>query len=236
VLRWFAFSIAGLLSLGCDKSNTEWCSDQLQVAEAQMRGGQLTEAERTLAEVYSRCRRHSVSEVQQLRSQLTTMRQQRKLDEARKSERDAEQERTLHPTLDFVHWALDHRGALPSELEEPQCAPRGEPDFGFCEAKRPGHHNMSVRYWQKEPAAARYLLTSAEPPSCQDVGEHRSLPTWTWQGQSHTLCELTERKYRQFSALLVGNAEQHQMYLFSRAYLQHDKDFERRVSPAGAPK
>jgi hypothetical protein len=86
---------------------------------------------------------------------------------------------------------------------------------------------MSVRYWSAQKGAYRYALRGASSPSCQDLGEHRQVRVWSRDGSSYELCELTNRRLRHLSALIVRTPAEQHMYVFSQDYLVQDGEFER---------
>jgi hypothetical protein len=126
-----------------------------------------------------------------------------------------------------VIWATADAGALRTKIGAATCIERGEPDFGFCEAARPGVPNMTVRYWNADKDAFRYALQTDQPLSCQDLGEHRQVRVWQRDGNSYELCELTERTLRHLYALLISNPAGNQMYIYSQRYLARDPNLEK---------
>ena len=63
--------------------------------------------------------------------------------------------------------------------------------------------------------------------------EYREVRAWSRDGIGHELCELTNRRLRHLTALLVHAASEHRMYIFSNAYPARDAAFEQvlRVIP-----
>jgi dipeptidyl aminopeptidase/acylaminoacyl peptidase len=118
---------------------------------------------------------------------------------------------------------------LEGKLARTVCAERGTPEYGFCEGERPDVPAMRLRYWQAQPEAYRYSLTTPIPPSCQDLGEWRQVRAWSRDGSEYELCELTHRRLRHLSALIVHTASGYEMHLFSQNYPNIDLAFERRL-------
>lgn len=221
-----------LLSLGCAKrGEPAACLDKRQTARKLALSDQLEPASRLLEEVKAECGPNSASDVQhigKLIAEKTEARRERERREAARSE-----VRKKFPSRAFVEWATARDGDIDGKLTTVSCAERGSPDYGFCEGKRDEAPEMSLRYWQVAPGAYRYELVTGEAPSCVDLGEYREVRAWSREGRAYELCELTNRRLRHLSALLVHATSEHRMYIFSNAYPARDAAFEKilRVIP-----
>jgi hypothetical protein len=211
------------------------CLDQRQEARNLALRGDIEPAQRLLDQVKQSCGPNSQSDIQhitKLIAEKTAARaRQRQLEQSKSAELEQ------YPSRSFVEWATARGGAIGGKLPETRCAERGTPDFGFCEGQRPEAPSMRLRYWQAQPEAYRYTLTSELAPSCQDLGEFRQVRAWSRDGASHELCELTNRRLRHLTALIVHGATGYEMYLFSQTYPNFDAAFERRlrIVAAAAP-
>lgn len=146
----------------------------------------------------------------------------------------AERERAMaFPTQQFIAWATAPLEEFSRSLDEVRCAERGAADFGFCEATRKGSPQMTLRYWEHERKAVRYTFTTELPLECEDLGEHRRVRSWSVGQKSYELCELTERRARNLSALLVRGEGSNQLHIFSFEYLKRDPAFEQLLRTRG---
>lgn len=213
------------------------CLDQRQEARNLALRGEIEPAQRLLDTVKARCGPNSQSDIQHITKLIAEK------TAARDKQRELEQSRSAElekfPSRSFIEWATARAGDIDGKLARVTCAERGSPDYGFCEGERPDVPAMRLRYWQAQPDAYRYSLSTAIPPSCQDLGEWRQVRAWTRDGSDYELCELTNRRLRHLSALLVHGASGYEMHLFSKAYPNIDRAFELRLriipSPTGDP-
>jgi len=203
------------------------CLDQRQEARNLALRGEIEPAQRLLDQVKQSCGPNSQSDIQhitKLIAEKTAARErQRQLEQSKNTELEQ------FPSRSFVEWATARAGATSGKVPGLTCAERGTPDFGFCEGQRPEAPAMRLRYWQAQPEAYRYSLTTELPPSCQDLGEFRQVRAWSREGASYELCELTNRRLRHLTALIVHAATGYEMYLFSQTYPNFDPAFERRL-------
>jgi hypothetical protein len=88
---------------------------------------------------------------------------------------------------------------------------------------------MSVRYLANQAGAYRYRLVTSQVPTCRDLGEHRQVRAWSREASRYELCELTDRRLRHLSALIVAAPPAYEMYIFSQDYVTADAEFERRL-------
>jgi hypothetical protein len=220
---WAAVSV--LLSLGCaQRGEPAACLDKRQTARNLALSGELEPASRLLEEVKAECGPNSASDVQhigKLIAEKTEARRERERLSAARSEL-----REKFPSRDFVEWATARDGDVDDKLATVRCAERGSPDYGFCEGKRNDAPEMGLRYWQVATGAYRYELVTPQATSCVDLREYREVRAWSRDGIAYELCELTNRRLRHLSALLVHTPSEHRMYIFSNAYLARDAAFE----------
>jgi hypothetical protein len=214
----------GLLGACQQRGEPAVCLEKRQLARNAALQDELETASRLLEEVKAQCGPNSASDIQHI-SKLIANSTQAQLERAR-SEAAERELREKFPSRDFIRWATAKDGAVASKVSDVTCAERGSPDFGFCEASRPGIPGMSVRYWEAQKEAYRYSLVTRQPPTCEDLGEYRLVRAWSRHGASYERCELTNRRLRHLSALLVHGPEEHLMYVFSQDYLARDPSFE----------
>jgi len=216
-------------SLGCaTRGEPPDCLDQRQEARNLALAGDLERAQVLVDHVKERCGPNSESDVRHIGKLIAEKRAARRERELREASRSALLRE--FPSRSFVEWATERGGDITGKAPSVSCAERGTPLFGFCEGQREQVPNMSVRYWQAQPGACLYSLATEAPPSCQDLGEYRLVRKWQRDGSELELCELTNRRLRHLSALLVHTPPRHEMYIFSQEYLALDPSFERRAS------
>lgn len=225
-------ALAALLpcaGLGCaTRGEPSDCLDQRQEARNRALSGDLEQAQALLDRVRAHCGPNSESDVRhisKLIAEKTAALRERERREANKSAELRE-----FPSRSFVEWATDRAGDITNKTPSVTCAERSSPLFGFCEGERADAPNMHVRYWQAQPSAYLYSLVTEAAPSCQDLGEFRAVRSWSRDGSQLELCELTNRRLRHLSALIVHTAARHEMYIYSQEYLSLDSSFERRLS------
>jgi hypothetical protein len=214
--------------LGCPtRGEPADCLDTRQEARNLALAGDIEQAQLLLDRVKERCGPNSESDIRhitKLIAEKTAARRERE-------EREASRRALLRefPSRSFVEWATERAGDITGKVPSVSCAERGTPLFGFCEGPREQAPNMSVRYWQAQPGAVLYSLTTETTPSCQDLGEYRLVRAWQRDGSDLELCELTNRRLRHLSALLVHTPPRQEMYIFSQEYLALDPSFEQRL-------
>lgn len=222
------------LGLGCARrGEPAACLEKRQTARNLALSDQLEPAARLLEEVRAECGENSASDLQhigRLIAEKTEARRERGRREAAQREL-----REKFPSRELVQWATARDGKIDGKLARVSCAERGSPEYGFCEGRRDEAPEMGLRYWQGTPEAYRYELVTEQAPSCVDLGEYREVRAWTRDGVAYELCELTNRRLRHLSALLVHTPSEHRMYIFSNAYPARDAAFEqelRVIAPA----
>jgi hypothetical protein len=221
-----------LLSLACAaRSEPAACLDKRQTARNLALADQLEPASRLLEQVKAECGPNSASDIQHISKLIAEKNEARRERERLAAARS--ELRQKFPSRDFVEWATARDGNIDDKLVNVSCAERGSPDYGFCEGKRDDAPEMSLRYWQVATGAYRYELVTREAPSCVDLREYREVRAWSREGTTYELCELTNRRLRHLTALLVHTPSEHRMYIFSNAYPARDAAFEQtlRVIP-----
>lgn len=197
--------------------------DQARSAASQ---GDLTRASELLAEARARCGTKFAYDIQRIERLI----EERSEKEVASQKLDPLTGAEPPPGKQFVRWVVDEGSDVTKNVTNIRCAERGSPDFGFCEAERPGSPHMTVRYWEPKKNAFRYSLVTEAPINCQDVGDHRRVRTWSRGKDSFELCEPTQHELRGLSALLERTGSENRMFIFSQAYLQKDREFERTLA------
>ncbi|HTV20925.1 MAG TPA: hypothetical protein VMG12_19705 [Polyangiaceae bacterium] len=215
-------------TLGCEtRGEPPACLDQRQEARNLALRGDIEPAQRLLDQVKQSCGPNSQSDIQHITKLIAEKTAAR--EKQRQLEQGKSDELQKFPSRSFVEWATARAGDIGGKLAAPRCAERGTPDYGFCDGERPDVPSMRLRYWQAQPEAYRYSLVSELAPSCQDLGEYRQVRVWSRDGSDYELCELTNRRLRHLTALIVHGAAGYEMHLFSQSYPSFDPAFERRL-------
>jgi hypothetical protein len=221
-----------LEAAGCqNRGEPPACLDQRQEARNLALRGEVEPAQALLDRVKAACGPNSQSDIVHI-TKLIAEKSAARLEKARLAQSRSELSEKF-PSRSFVEWATARDGEVSGKLTKPECAERGTPLFGFCEGQRDEARAMSLRYWQAQPRAYRYRLASRTAPSCQDLGEFREQRSWSRDGESFELCELTNRRLRHLSALIVERPPDYEMFVFSQEYLAIDPVFERRLRIVG---
>lgn len=247
--------LGSLLALACQSrgqpAEPAACLDQRQEARNLALRGEVEAAQAVLERVKASCGPNSQSDIQHI-TKLIAEKVAARLEKQRAAERERELLETF-PSRSFVEWATARGGDIAGKLSTVECAERGAPTFGFCQGAREAAPAMTLRYFQAKPSAYRYALVTRTAPSCQDLGDYRQVRAWRREGERFELCELTDRRLRHLSALIVerpaapleatapplapeGAAApataapvEYEMYIFSHDYLALDPGFERRL-------
>lgn len=220
-----------LTALSCERreQRSEYWSAR-QAARDAMLQGKLDNASKLLDHARDVCGGESADDIRRIGE---TIRDRREAVAAEKKAEAEENRPREFPTGAFVAWATAPVEQFTHSLANVRCAERGDPAYGFCEAERKKTPEMQVRYWQSERDAVRYLFTTKLPLECEDLGEYRLVRRWSADNKSYELCELTARKARNLSALLVRSSDQNQMFIFSFDYLKKDPAFEKLLRKPG---
>ena len=231
----WALAVA-LLGSGCpNPAEPAACLDQRVQARNLALAGDIEQAQALLDRVKAECGPNSAADIQHVTKLIAEKSAARR--EKERLEQSQSELLQKFPSRAFVEWATARGGDIRGKLHETHCAARGTPDFGFCEGQRSEAPGMSLRYWQAQPEAYRYALATTLVPSCQDLGQYRQVRTWSRDGSDFELCELTDRRLRQLSALIVhAPSGAYEMYIFSQDYPAIDAEFERRLRTIPEPR
>jgi len=214
--------------LGCaTRGEPPDCLDQRQEARNRALAGDLEQAQVLVERVQARCGPNSESDVRHITKLIAEKTAARHERAQREASRSAQLQQ--FPSRSFIEWATERGGDIGGKVPSVACAERGTPEFGFCEGQSDRAPNMRLRYWQVQPGAYLYSLSTEVVPTCQDLGEYRLVRAWSREGSTLELCELTNRRLRHLSALVVHTPPRHEMYIFSQEYLGVDPGFERRL-------
>jgi hypothetical protein len=225
-----ALLLATFGPIGCKRggSDAECLAARARAREAATEG-ELERASTLVDEARASCGSKAQHDIQRIQGVIDS-RRRAQADQARVEARGrAEIER--FPVRSLLDWTK--LGVINPEVTELSCAPRDSDDYGFCQGHRRGQPKMTLRYWDSQRDAFRYTYSTELPLSCVDAGEHRRVRSWSRDGKSYELCELTQHEVRSLSALLEQAPGESTIYVYSQAYLQKDRAFSRLVSGGG---
>jgi hypothetical protein len=91
-----------------------------------------------------------------------------------------------------------------------------------------------VRYWEKESAAARFEAKIPHPITCEALGAHRVIRTWTVPNQpiKRFHCEITGGPAAGLQAM-VSQAVNAPLHVFSAKYLELDGGLKAKLTSEG---
>ena len=217
-------TLLAALGTGCTREEQRSeCWSARQSSRDAVVNGKLEQAQKLLEQARTLCAGQSADDLRRIEELIADRREV-----ARAVAKDEAEAQHAHgfPTEQFMRWATEPAERFSHSLSGVECAVRGDPAYGFCEAERKGSPDMKVRYWEHDRKAVRYSFRTKLPLECEDLGDHRVVRRWSLGAESFELCELTERKARELSALLVRGSGENRMYIFSFAYLRKDPAFD----------
>jgi len=148
----------------------------------------------------------------------------------------AEQRRTETRQLlkVFLQWVADNRASPERASATPSCDPADEAKEKskerLCSASRvAGQSQLSVRYWEAEPAIARFSVKLPDVATCEEIGASKALKTWqvATTGGATTgrfRCEFPAGPLAGLNAVL-SQAVNADLYVFNPSYLEKEPAF-----------
>jgi hypothetical protein len=135
----------------------------------------------------------------------------------------------------FLQWVADNRTAPERASSTPSCDPA--PDEAtekakarLCSASRvAGQSQLAARYWEAEPAIARFSVKLPDVTTCEEIGAGKVLKTWqvaTTGGAttSRFRCEFPSGPLAGLNAVL-SQAVNADLYIFNPSYLEKEPAF-----------
>ncbi len=148
----------------------------------------------------------------------------------KKQAEEAEKKKLEQLGQTFATWVGQNRGAPEKASSAPECpdAERGKKkDERFCVATRhAGPYAFEVRYWEAEPAAARFSFKPGAVMQCSQFGpatELRSfnIPANGGQTAKRTVCQFTGGALDGMQ-MVMTNAVNADVHIFTSEYLEKD--------------
>ncbi|MFZ5894542.1 MAG: hypothetical protein ACOY0T_25995 [Myxococcota bacterium] len=148
--------------------------------------------------------------------------------------RAAEQRKTENRQLlkVFLQWVADNRAAPDKASAAPSCDPAADAakekaKERLCTASRTaGQYQLAARYWEAEPAIARFSVKLPDVATCEEIGASKVLKTWqvATTGGSTTArfrCEFPAGPLAGLNAVL-SQAVNADLYVFNPSYLEKE--------------
>jgi hypothetical protein len=223
-------AVLGLGLGACNRKDPEQCSQAQQVVQKALAQENFSGAEQWRQYAYKQCDDHAALEA--LDQSIVRVR-----GEVEARHRAAEQRKTESRQLlkVFLQWVADNRAAADKASASPSCDPVSEPEKAkfkqrLCSATRvAGSSALLARYFEAEPAIARFSVKLPDVATCEEIGATRALKTWavgvTSGGTTpRFLCEFPAGPLAGLHATLsqAANAD---LYVFNPAYLEKEPAF-----------
>lgn len=176
-----------LASLGCDQlkgalgSDPAKCQQALDVTRQAIGNEDFTGAQTWREYAWKQCEDRTALEA--LDRELT---QKRTEVETRKREAEARTQAKRDLLKVFLSWVRDNRADPSKASAQPTCDPPAPNDpkgdkseERFCSATRTaGTTPLHARYYQAQPAAARFNVKLPEATTCEELGAPKVVKTW----------------------------------------------------------
>ncbi len=225
-------ALSVLLALpACNQKDPEKCTQAQQVVKQSLDSEDFNLAQQWRTYAYSQC--DDPGALAQLDQSIVDKQNFVKTREETKAKKEAERASLMKLFGEFVqqNMAAPERASvnpvcdpLPAEVAAKPGAPSKE---RFCTGVRQvgATHSFQVRYWEADPKAVRFTVTSDLPVTCDMIGP--ATPSKQWDvaatgGKSvkRTRCQLGGPL--QGLLAVVSAASRAEVYVFSREYLERD--------------
>jgi hypothetical protein len=228
--------VPAVLTLGCSElglafggKDQEKCKQAMDVTRQAMNSEDFTAAQNWRGYAWKQC--DDRPSLEALDRELTEKRTQV---EARRVEAEAKAQARRELLKVFLSWVRDNRANPHGASAQPTCDapaagdPKGDKsEERWCTASRTaGTAPLTVRYYQAQPAAARFSVKLAEPTTCEEIGAPKVVKTWqvaATGGRTATRfrCEFTSGPLSGLHA--VGSeAVNAELYVFDPVYLERE--------------
>jgi hypothetical protein len=229
--------VCAALLLGCEQvqsalklgSDPAKCQQALQVTRQALGNEDFTGAQTWREYAWKQCEDRAALEA--LDKELT---QKRADVETRKREAEARTQAKRDLLKVFLSWVRDNRADPSKASAQPNCDPPAANDpkgdkseERFCSASRTaGTTALGVRYYQAQPAAARFNMKLPEATTCEEIGAPKLVKSWQvaatgGRTAQRFRCEFTSGPLAGLHA--VGSAAINaDLYVFDPVYLERD--------------
>jgi hypothetical protein len=214
---------------GCNQLDPEKCKQALDVTRQSIAAADFTAAQNWRTYAWKQCDDKAALEAldRELTAKQTEVEARRRETEAR-----AVAKRALLTA--FLSWVRDNRADPSRASASPVCDPPAADDpkgdkseNRFCTATRiAGTSQLAVRYYQAQPAAARFSVKLPEATSCSEIGAPTVVKTWAVPATGGRTAQRFRCSFS--SGPLAGlhavgsEAVNAELYLFDPAYLEKE--------------
>lgn len=218
-------SLAGM-TLACSKKDQAKCDEALATARQALKAGQVDLMGPWRDRAYKYCADPAAA--QGLDKEIVDT---QAAEAAKKQAEAAEKQKLTQLGQTFASWVGQNRATPDKASAAPQCpeVEKGKKEEErFCTATRKaGNYDFTVRYWQAEPAAARFTLKPGAVMECSHFGptsEVRSFNIPAVSGGAtakRTVCQFSGGALSGMQ-LVLTNAINADVHIFSTEYLAKD--------------
>jgi hypothetical protein len=218
----------GLAVVGCKRKSAEKCEEALQTTRQAVAAEDFDVARQWREYAYKQC--EDTGMLAQLDQEIVT---KQGAVQARQVAEQTQKSETDQVVKALVRLASEKRGQIQTaaanlQCEEKEGAKGKAAEERWCAGTRSvgDKYTISVRYWDADKEAFRFVTRPPNPVSCSDLGDHNVVRTWqvaATEGRSatRTHCEFTGGPLAGLHGL-VSQAHNADVHVFSPKYLEHD--------------
>jgi hypothetical protein len=222
---------ASLLGFSCDGKDAEGCRGAQAGVRASLQAGDTALLARWRDRAFKLC---EDSEFSALDREILDTQAQKQKAEAEKQQKLAENKAVLD--LFSAGWASSGpRPRAPPPPSPVTVARRRRPrrSGGCVRQRQAGPYTVSVRYWEKESAAASFHVVVPNPITCEALGPSQVLRTWTVQGSIKRYhCQITGGPAAGMQAM-VTEAMKAPLHVFSPQFVERDPALKAKLTSEG---
>lgn len=218
-----------LAASGCNRADPAKCDEALKVTRDAIDHENFAGAQQWREYAWKQCEDRSTLE--SLDRQLVAKRGEVEVRERAAAERRQAKTQLLKV---FLGWVADNRLAPDHASSSPSCDPPAANDplkdkskLRLCTATRAaGQHQLLARYWEAEPAIARFNVKLPDVATCEEIGATKLLKTWQVAATGGRTtprfrCEFPSGALAGMNAVL-SQAVNADLYVFNPAYLEKE--------------
>jgi hypothetical protein len=222
-----------LLSAGCSQKDAAKCQQGQEGVKKSVQAGDDALVQQWREYAYKYCEDSAL--LSSLDREIT---EKRAADAKRKAEEAKQKAANEQLVALFLKWAGENKAAPERAASNAACE-GGEAEEKsqerWCNGTRTaGSHVLSVRYWEKESAAAKFEVKVPQPITCEALGAHRVIRAWTIPNQpiKRFHCEITGGPAAGLQAM-VSQAVNAPLHVFSAKYLEMDPGLKTKLTSEG---
>ncbi len=222
---------ASLLGFSCDGKDAEGCRGAQAGVRASLQAGDTALLARWRDRAFKLC---EDSEFSALDREILDTQAQKQKAEAEKQQKLAENKAVLDL---FLGWVGQFRAAPEGAAAAVSCdggkAEEASKERWCVRQRQAGPYTVSVRYWEKESAAASFHVVVPNPITCEALGPSQVLRTWTVQGSIKRYhCQITGGPAAGMQAM-VTEAMKAPLHVFSPQFVERDPALKAKLTSEG---